>query len=100
MLYEVITIVGGMVVDQDIIPNMRELEMFDFFWVGFPMLVVGFLYLYFFSYRLLPAKKSVIDNFVENERKYLVEAMVRKNSKLAGLSLEEADLLMACPAGL
>nr|WP_321411663.1 SLC13 family permease [uncultured Carboxylicivirga sp.] len=85
-------IVGGMVNDQDIIPEMQPLEMFDFFWVGFPMLVIGFLYLYFFSYRLLPDRSTAIDDFQESERKYLVEAEVRRNSKLIGKTLKEADL--------
>ncbi|MCU4165647.1 SLC13 family permease [Carboxylicivirga caseinilyticus] len=85
-------IVGGMVNDQDIIPDMQPLEMFDFFWVGFPMLVIGFLYLYFFSYRLLPDRSTAIDDFQESERKYLVEAEVRRNSKLIGKTLKEADL--------
>jgi len=85
-------IVGGMVTDQDIIPGLRPLEMFDFFWVGFPMLVIGFIYLYFFSYKLLPDRTTAIDDFQESERKYLVEAEVRKNSKLIGKSLKDADL--------
>ncbi|MBS2100514.1 SLC13 family permease [Carboxylicivirga linearis] len=85
-------IVGGMVTDQDIMPGLRPLEMFDFFWVGFPMLVVGFLYLYIFSYRLLPDRSTAIEDFKESERKYLVEAEVRKNSKLIGKSLKDADL--------
>nr|WP_321451017.1 SLC13 family permease [uncultured Carboxylicivirga sp.] len=85
-------IVGGMVADQDIIPGMRQLEMFDFFWVGFPMLILGFLYLYFFSYKLLPDRTTAIDDFQESERKYLVEAEVRKNSKLVGKTLKDADL--------
>ena len=85
-------IVGGMVTDQDIMPGLRPLEMFDFFWVGFPMLVLGFLYLYFFSYKLLPDRSTAIEDFKESERKYLVEAEVRKNSKLIGKSLKDADL--------
>nr|WP_319399453.1 SLC13 family permease [uncultured Carboxylicivirga sp.] len=85
-------IVGGMVADQDIIPGMRQLEMFDFFWVGFPMLILGFLYLYFFSYKLLPDRTTAIDDFQESERKYLVEAEVRKNSKLVDKTLKDADL--------
>ncbi|MCU4175522.1 SLC13 family permease [Marinilabiliaceae bacterium N1Y90] len=85
-------IVGGMVNDQDIIPGMRQLEMFDFFWVGFPMLILGFLYLYFFSYRLLPNRTTVIDVFKESERTYLVEAEVRNQSSLIGKVLKDVDI--------
>jgi len=85
-------IVSGMVVDQDIIPEMPPLEMFDFIWVGLPMLVIGFVYLYFFSYKLLPDRKTAIENYIENNRKFLVEAEVRKSSKLIGKTIQEADL--------
>ncbi len=85
-------IVSGMVVDQDIIPGMAPLEMFDFLWVGLPMLVLGFIYLYFFSYKLLPDRKTAIENYIENDRKFLVEAEVRKGSKLIGQTIAEGDL--------
>lgn len=85
-------IVGGMVTDQSIIPDMRPLEMFDFFWVGFPMLIIGFLYLYLFSYRLLPDRNMAIDEFPIADRKYLIETELRSNSKLIGKSLGEADI--------
>lgn len=85
-------IVSGMVADQDIIPDMPALEMFDFVWVGLPMLVIGFLYLYFFSYKLLPDRKTAIDTYIKNDRKFLVEAVVKRGSKLIGLTIAEADM--------
>ncbi|TAJ13177.1 SLC13 family permease [Marinilabiliaceae bacterium JC017] len=84
-------IVNGMVVDQDIIPGMKPLDMFDFLWVGFPMLIIGFIYLYFFSYKYLPDRKTALDDFSFCERKYMVEAEIRKNSHLIGKTLGEAD---------
>ncbi len=84
-------IVSGMVADQTIISDMAPLEMFDFVWVGLPMLVIGFLYLYFFSYRLLPDRKTAIDTYIKNDRQFLVEAEVRKGSKLIGRTIKEAD---------
>ncbi len=85
-------IVSGMVIDQNIFPGMAPLEMFDFFWVGFPMLVIGFLYLYFFSYRLLPERKSVMEEYAGGERKYLIEAVIRKNSILVNKTLAESEI--------
>ncbi|MBR8537605.1 anion permease [Carboxylicivirga sediminis] len=85
-------IVSGMVADQDIIQDMPALEMFDFVWVGLPMLVIGFLYLYFFSYKLLPDRKTAIDTYIKNDRKFLVEAVVKRGSKLIGLTIAEADM--------
>ncbi|MFO8002394.1 MAG: SLC13 family permease [Marinilabilia sp.] len=85
-------IVNGMVVDQKIFPDMPALDIFDFFWVGFPMLVIGMLYLFFYSYRLLPERKSVMEEYSNADRKYLVEAEVRRNSSLVGKTLEESDI--------
>jgi len=84
-------IVSGMVIDQNIIPNMKPLEMFDFFWVGFPMLVIGIIYLYFFSYKYLPERKTAIEEFTTGERKFLVEAEIRKGSHLIGKSIGDTD---------
>ncbi len=85
-------IVNGMVMDQDIFPGMESLEMFDFFWVGFPMLIIGMVYLYFFSYRMLPERKSVMEEYSNSERKYLIEAVIRKNSVLVNKTLQESDI--------
>ena len=85
-------IVGGMVADQNIFPDMEPLEMFDFFWVGFPMLIIGMLYLFFYSYRLLPDRKSVMEEYSNGDRKFLVEAEVRGSSPLLGKTLGESEL--------
>ena len=84
-------IVSGMVIDQDIISDMAPLEMFDFVWVGLPMLLIGFLYLYFFSFRLLPNRSSAMEDYEGTERKYLVEAEIRSNSDLIGKMVREVD---------
>ncbi len=83
-------IVNGMVIDQTIFPDMEPLHMFDFFWVGFPMLVIGFLYLFFFGDVLLPKHRILTKEISGSERKYVVEAKVHKNSKLVGKSIEDS----------
>ncbi len=85
-------IVSGMVADQTIFPDMEPLHMFDFFWVGFPMLIIGFIYLFLFGNKLLPERNPIAKEIAESERKYLVEALVRKNSKLIGKTIEESGL--------
>ncbi|NPA36999.1 MAG: SLC13 family permease [Chlorobi bacterium] len=84
-------IVSGMVVDQHIIPEMKPLEMFDFFWVGFPMLIIGIVYLYFFSYKYLPERKTALEEFSTGERKYLVEAEIRAGSHLIQKCIGDTD---------
>lgn len=85
-------IVNGMLADQEIIPTLKTLDMFDFAWVGVPMMAIGTVYLLFVSKRLLPDKKDVLGEFSANSRKYIVEAIVKPNSELIGKSIEEADL--------
>ncbi|MEA2106002.1 MAG: SLC13 family permease [Bacteroidota bacterium] len=84
-------IVNGMVVDQQIFPGMKSLNIFEFAYVGVPMIFLGFFYL-LFGEKLLPTKTDLMDDFSTNTREYLVEAEIRKNSKLIGQTIEEAGL--------
>ncbi len=85
-------IVNGLVIDQQIIPNLPSLNIFDFTIVGLPMVLIGILFLIFTSRKLLPDKRDIITDFSTNSRKYLVEAQVRPNSQLKGKTIEEAGL--------
>lgn len=85
-------IVNGMVVDQKIFPNIDGLNIFEFAWVGVPMILIGFLYLLFFGDKLLPSHKALESEFDKNNREYLVEAQVRKGSRYIGKTIEEANL--------
>jgi len=85
-------IVNGMVIDQQIFPDMKPLNIFEFAYVGVPMIVIGFFYLLFFGEKLLPNKLDLIEKFSTNTREYLVEAEIRKDSKLIGNTIEEANL--------
>lgn len=81
-------LVNGMAIEN----GVESINIFDFAYVGVPMIFIGFLYLYFFSYRLLPDKKGVLENFQEHSREYLVEAFINKDSHLIGKSIEQAKL--------
>lgn len=85
-------IVNGMVVDQQIIPGLKSLHIFEFAYVGVPMILVGFLYLLFWGEKLLPAKADILDQYTKNNREYLVEAEIKKDSQLIGKTVEEAGL--------
>jgi len=86
-------IVNGMFVEQKIIPNTESLNIFEFAWVGVPMIFIGFLYLIFFSDKLLPARPDLLTDFSQNSRKYIVETEIRRNSHLIGKTLEESGLI-------
>ncbi len=85
-------IVNGMVTDQLIIPGLEPLGLFDFTLVGFPMIIIGAIYLILFSNKLLPSKTDVISDFSTQTREYLVEAKVRRSSKLIGKTIGNAGL--------
>ena len=85
-------IVNGMVTDSQIIPGLEPLELFDFTLVGFPMIIIGSLYLIIFGNKLLPARKDVFEDFSDKSREYLIEAQVQSKSKIVGKTIEEAGL--------
>ncbi len=85
-------IVNGLVVDQNIIPDLPSLNMFDFFWVGFPMLIIGFMYMLLFGNKLLPNRANVLESFSSHQREYIVETEIKKGSPLAGKTINEANL--------
>ncbi|UCG28579.1 MAG: SLC13 family permease [Bacteroidales bacterium] len=85
-------IVNGLVVDQKIIPGLPSLGIFDFVYVGIPMIIIGYLYMVLVSNRLLPAKEDLLEEFNVNERSYFVETQVKRNSSLIGMTIEESGL--------
>ncbi|MBN1950103.1 MAG: SLC13 family permease [Bacteroidales bacterium] len=85
-------IVAGMVEDQNIIPNLPELKMFDFVWVGIPMAILGYLYIILVGKRFLPDRHAVDIN-LGSSRTYFIEARVRSGSHLIGMRLDETNFL-------
>lgn len=85
-------IVNGLVIEQNIIPNLPKLGIFDFTAVGLPMIVIGIIYILFFGQKLLPNNKNIIDELPELQRKYLVEGRISKGSNLIGKTIDEAGL--------
>lgn len=85
-------IVNGLVVDQTIIPGLAPLSIFEFVYVGGPMIAIGLLYILLIGHRYLPAKKDVIQEFAANRRKYLVEVQIKRKSHLIGKTIANAKL--------
>jgi di/tricarboxylate transporter len=85
-------IVNSMVQEQEIIPGLKSLNMFDFAWVGIPMIVIGGIYLLLFGNLLLPSKSGITDDFRSSSREYVIEAKVKANSHLIGKTVGEAGL--------
>ncbi len=85
-------IVNGMVMDQNIIPNLPQIDLFDFAPVGLTMTGVGILYFLFFGKMLLRERYSIrTDKIVEENKMYYLEAEVRLGSKLINKTIEEVN---------
>jgi di/tricarboxylate transporter len=83
-------IVNGLLADQNII-ELKELQMFDFIYVGIPMFVIGYLYILTVGHKLLPGNENHVENVNEN-RQYIIETRVRHESSLIGKKLHVAEL--------
>ena len=86
-------IVNSMVMEQKILPGLAKLNLFDFVWVGIPMMILGWLYLVLFGNRLLPSKAAIKDDYNTGSREYTIEAKVRSRSHLIGKTVGESGLL-------
>jgi di/tricarboxylate transporter len=83
-------IVNGMLLNQNIFPEFKTLHFFDFFPVGFTMMVIGFFYLLIFGDKLLTIRNHPDKEKVALLKEFVVECKVRPKSHLVGMSLENA----------
>ena len=67
-----------------------SLGIFDFAYVGIPMLFIGGAYLIFIGPRLLKDKEGIATD--EGQREYCVETIIKEGSPLIGKTVEEAGL--------
>ncbi len=86
-------IVGGLVAEQTIAPDLKNLQIFDFSPVGFAMIFAGFFYIMLVGHKLLPSRPDPISQFSLGGREYIFEARIPDKSVLTGKTIEEAGLL-------
>ncbi|MBE9467629.1 MAG: SLC13 family permease [Bacteroidetes bacterium] len=86
-------IVSGFVIDQNIIKGLKPLNLFDFVYVGLPMLIIGFIYILTIGKKLLPTNTDILSEVTDNIRQYIFETEVRKNSHLIGKTIKESGFL-------
>ena len=85
-------VVNSLVVDQRIIPGLEPLNIFDFSYVGVPMIIIGIGYLMVFGYKLLPDHKDIVDTISDNSREFIAEVRVTKKGSFGGKTIEQAKL--------
>jgi len=84
-------IVNGLVIDQTIIPGLKPLGIFDFSYVGIPMIIVGFIYMSAIGSKLLPSNTDPIEKLELNTREYILEVEVKEGYKNIGKSIQNID---------
>ena len=85
-------VVNSLVIDQQIIPGLQPLGIFDFTLVGVTMILFGGIYMVFFGNKLLPTTKDNIEEISANSREYIAEVRVINKSNIVGQTIEEAGL--------
>ncbi|OQX96976.1 MAG: SLC13 family permease [Bacteroidetes bacterium 4572_128] len=86
-------IINGLLLEQKIIPDLKSIAIFDFSYVGIPMMIIGILYLYLFSDKILHSNSDSIYEYKNNIRKYIVEIQVKKSSELINKTIKETSLI-------
>jgi len=84
-------IVNGMVMEQNIIPGLEPLKIYDFAPVGFVMLFAGYFYLVFIGDRFMPERSEPLSDHPSYSREFTVEARIRSGSHLHGITVGQAS---------
>lgn len=96
MMGGMLTLIGtsSNIVANDIVGNYlgEEYSMFEFTHLAFIALMIGIVYLVFFARRFIPARIDPKDELTEEFEmdQYLTEVVIKEDSSLAGLTVEEA----------
>jgi di/tricarboxylate transporter len=85
-------LVAGMAAEQQALLNIEPVHIFDFSFVGVPMIMLGIVYLVFFSGKLLPENKDVIENLELQSREYIAEVRITEGAEFQNKTIEEAGL--------
>ena len=85
-------IVNGMLGEQTVFPNFRSLEMLEFVWLGLPMTIIGVIYLWLVSKKLLPNNMDILKEAESNIRNYLVNVKINDNSSFSNKTVNQAGL--------
>ncbi|WP_410216666.1 SLC13 family permease [Paracoccus sp. (in: a-proteobacteria)] len=73
--------------------GMEHFTIFEITWVGFPMAIVGVIYLLIFAPRLLPDRDSMSQLLGgRSKMKFFTEVAIPEGSALIGKALDETDI--------
>lgn len=72
--------------------NLPLLQFTDFLYLGLIVTLLGWIYLYFIGFRLLPSHTGKLEELKGKLKEYIVETEIFKGSVLSGKSVKEAGL--------
>lgn len=72
--------------------GFKGFELFDFMWIGLPLVILGLIYMLFTGNKLLPAGQDALEDVQSSTKQYLVETTVPASSPLVDKTVEQADL--------
>ncbi len=81
-------LINGMMIDA----GENSMNIFEFSYVGVPMIITGIIYMLTVGVRLLPNRPSPGNQFSKNKREYMVEVLISEQSSFHEKSVEDAGL--------
>lgn len=72
-------------------PGLKPIGFFELGWLGVPVAIVGLIYVFLVSNRVLPARESAL-NFDSDSRRYTAEVLVAPGGPMVGKTIEKAGL--------
>jgi len=81
-------VLNGLIAEYD----LPLLGVFDFLYLGIIVTILGWIYLYFIGFSLLPSNTNKIDALREHLKEYIVETEIFSGSQLIGKTVKEAGL--------
>ena len=84
---------SGIITSSSIYENMEPIGMFELSKIGLPLLGISLSFLVIFGRRLLPNREALSNIISDLDRKeFLTEAIVQKNSPLAGQKIKDSGI--------
>ncbi|MFN1835336.1 SLC13 family permease [Balneola sp. MJW-20] len=81
-------ILNGLLIEE---ASTRSLGLFEPAWIGIPVAIAGFIYLFIFGDLLLPDRGSSMDTF-KDPKEYTIEMIVEDKGLMDGQTVDEAGL--------
>lgn len=81
-------VLNGLILDY----NLPQLGWNDFLFLGILVTLMGWAYLYFVGYNILPSNSNKLEQVKGNLKEYIVETEIFADSPIAGKTVKEAGL--------